>query len=191
MVPIYKSGDRASVNDYRPITILPVLSKIFEKSCSPPAVHLPQGEQPTGPRTVWFSSTPFNRGGPRSAITENILDNMDNGFITDAVFLDLSKAFCTVDHQILLKKLHCLGLNKNSMEWFKSHLSDREQVTSIGNGLSSLMPVTVGVPQGGILGPLLFIVYVNDLPRCLMCCKVILLLTVPNQHFYYLGVNAV
>ena len=99
---------------------------------------------------------------------------MDNGFITGAVFLDLSKAFDTVDHQILPKKLHCLGLNSNSMEWFKSSLSDREQVTSIGNCLSSSRPVTVGVAQGSILGPLLFIIYANDLPRCLKYCKIII-----------------
>ena len=99
---------------------------------------------------------------------------MDNGFITGAVFLDLSKVFDTVDHQILPKKLHCLGLNSNSMEWFKSYLSDREQVTSIGNCLSSSRPVTVGVAQGSILGPLLFIIYANDLPRCLKYCKIII-----------------
>lgn len=109
---------------------------------------------------------------------------MDNGFITGAVFLDLSKAFDTVDHQILLKKPHCLGQNNNSMEWFKSYLSDREQVTSIGGCLSSLRPVTVGVrPQGSIRGPLLFTIYVNDLPRCLKYCKIIL--HADNTLIYY------
>ena len=97
---------------------------------------------------------------------------MDNSFITGAVFFDLRKTFYTSYHQVLLKKLHCLGLHKNLMEWFKSYLSDREQVTSIGNCLSSLRPVAVGVLQGSILGPLLFIVY--DLPRCFNYCKIIL-----------------
>ena len=156
-------------------------------------------------------------------LTENIPDNVDNGLITGDVFLDLSKAFDTVNHQILLKKLHCSCLNNNSMEWLKFYLSDRVQVTSIGNCLSSSSSVTVEVPQESILGPLLFIIYVNDLRRCLKYCKIILyaddtliyysakstqdvqilnllrfgysqiflLLTVSNQDFYYLGVNAV
>ena len=73
--------------------------------------------------------------------------NIDNGFITGAVFLDLNKAFDTVNHKMLLNKLDCLGLNNNTMDWFTFYLSDGEHVTSIGNCLSFPRPVTVGVPQ--------------------------------------------
>lgn len=137
-----KSGDGTSVNNHRPITILPVLSKTTEK-----AVHnqlntflkennLLALEQFSFPQYI---STKV----ALAHLTENILDNIDNGFFTGTVFLDLSKVFDTVDHQILLKKLNCLGLNNNSVEKFKSYLSDREQVTSIRNCLSSLRPITV------------------------------------------------
>jgi len=107
-------------------------------------------------------------------LTETILDNMENGLVTGSVFLDLSKAFDTVDHQLLLKKLNSLGLDSNSMDWLKSYLSAREQVVLIGNCLSCPKPISVGVPQGSILGPLLFIIYINDLPQCLRHCKMIL-----------------
>ena len=73
--------------------------------------------------------------------------SIDNGFVTGAVFLDLNKAFDTVNHKMLLNKLDCLGLNNNTMDWFTFYLSDGEQVTSIGNCLSLPRLVTVGVPQ--------------------------------------------
>jgi sarcosine oxidase/L-pipecolate oxidase len=78
--------------------------------------------------------------------TDNTLENDDNGLITASVFLDFSKAFDTVDHAILLCKLKSVGLDDNSLNWFESYLSSRQQVTSIDNTLSSSLPMTVGVP---------------------------------------------
>ena len=97
---------------------------------------------------------------------------MDTGRITGAVFLDLSKAFDTVDHAVLLHKFESLSLDKDSVAWFRSYLSGRSQATAVVDKISSTAPMSVGVPQGSLLG--LFVVYVNDLPSCDLQSNVIL-----------------
>ena len=104
--------------------------------------------------------------------TENIRKALDDGNIGCGVFVDLQKAFDTVDHQILLVNLNHYGIRGVSNYWFKSYLSNRNQYVSINGYESGLAAINCGVPQGSVLGPLLFLLYINDLNQAIKFCKV-------------------
>ena len=170
VVPLFKEGDRKDLNNYRPISIIPVVAKVFEK-----IIHDQVNTFLVDNGLLSNSQSGFrHRHSTTTALLEATNEwayNIDRGNVNAVVFLDLKKAFDTVDHGILLSKLHAYGIQGVASDWLKSYLSNRMQKCSVNGFLSHNQTLHCGVPQGTILGPLLFLIYINDLPNCLAHSK--------------------
>ena len=108
------------------------------------------------------------------SLADTIRRNMDQGMLTGAVFIDFRKAYDSVNHDLLLQKLSYMGVLDKELAWFKDYLHDRTQVLDFQGVSSDPEPISIGVPQGSILGPLLFILHVNDLPNVMNCCSMLM-----------------
>ena len=168
VTPIFKKGKRQDVNSYRPliISIIPVVAKVFERIIYDEFYKYLNDNDllancQSGFRSLHSTLTSLLEASNSWSV------NIDNGFVNVVIFIDLKKASDTIDHRILLSKLASYGVDQKALKWFDSYLSDRHQKCLVNGELSGALAVTCGVPQGILIGPLLFLIYIYDLPNCL------------------------
>ena len=166
--PLYKKGSKTNPQNYRPISLLPIISKIIER-----VVHDQTNSFLADNKLIYKFQSGF-RGKHStneclSYLNDKILKGFDEGLLTGMVLIDLQKAFDTIDHGVLFEKLVSLRFSDKTISWFRSYLEDRTFKVNIEKAFSDPGNQVCGVPQGSILGPLIFLLYVNDMSQSVKC----------------------
>lgn len=173
VVPIYKDGDPNEPGSYRPISVLSALNTLFEKLIAQQVKKFLKENNIIAPQQHGFVE---NRSTSTAVLTlsQALNSAMHQNNIAVVVFLDIKKAFDTVYHPILLQKLESYGFTECTLKFFHSYLSSRKQRVLINGFLSDVKEITCGVPQGSVIGPILFSLYINDLPKALSSSQIIM-----------------
>ena len=184
--PVYKSGERNCIGNYRPISVLNVTSKVIEKVFCNQLTDFLETNNLLSPRQFGFRK---NRSTQHAVtqLVDHIRENIDKGKLTGALYMDFRKAFDTVNHACLISKLPYYGIHDNELKWLSDYLFNRRQTVYVDGTYSEFKHITHGVPQGSIIGPLLFVILVNDLHLKLHKCD--LLMYADDTVLYYSDKN--
>ena len=170
VLPIFKykgcsMSDKSDPNNYRPISLLPIFSKLLEKIIADQLTRFLEQNQILYEHQYGFQAKKSTLH-PMTHLLKHLGDAKNDKLVTIGVFCDLAKCFDTISHPILLRKMEKLGICGIELEWFRNYLNNRNQFVSVNNENSLLNHINRGVPQGSILGPILFLIYINDIKNC-------------------------